>query len=108
MAKPRARERSGLGLRARGTVAFALGALILSAVLAILTYQITRTYLLDQRETLALRQATVHARAVGDVLRSSEPDVPELLSGISSGTDAEPVLQLGDAFFATAIASGEE
>ena len=108
MAKSSTRERSGLGLRARGTVAFALGALILSAVLAVLTYQITRTYLLDQRESLALRQATVHARAVSDVLRAADPDVPALLSGISTGTDAAPVLQLGDAFFATAVASGDE
>jgi two-component system sensor histidine kinase MtrB len=108
MAKSSTRERSGLGLRARGTVAFALGALILSAVLAVLTYQITRTYLLDQRESLALRQASVHARAVSDVLRAADPDVPALLSGISTGTDAEPVLQLGDAFFATAVASGDE
>ena len=39
---------------------------------------------------------------------ASDPDVPELLSDISSGTDAEPVLQLGDAFFATAVSSGDE
>ncbi|GIU88711.1 MAG: hypothetical protein KatS3mg009_3226 [Acidimicrobiia bacterium] len=52
MAKPAAGERPVLGLRARGTVAFALLALVLSASLALLTYQIARRYLLDQRESL--------------------------------------------------------
>ena len=71
MAEPRR-----LGLRARGAVAFAVLALLLSTSLSLLTYQLTRSHLIDQRESLVLRQALVNARAVSDALRSTTQDVP--------------------------------
>ena len=53
-----------LGVRARVTAAFAIGALALSVVLAVLTYELASGYLIRQRETSTLRQAVVNAKLV--------------------------------------------
>jgi len=45
-----------LGLRARVTLAFALGALLLSVLLSVATYALTRANLLRQREEVAQSQ----------------------------------------------------
>ena len=52
------RQPRQLGLRARVTVAFALGALALSLILSALTYGLVRTNLVQQRESSARAQAT--------------------------------------------------
>jgi two-component system, OmpR family, sensor histidine kinase MtrB len=58
----RTSRRPLLGLRARVTLTFALGALLLSAVLSVITFGLTRENVLNQREqtavTTALRNAT--------------------------------------------------
>ena len=63
-----ARARRRVGLRMRMTLAFALGALALSVMLATLTYELSRTYLLRQREASVLRQAYVNAGLVRGTL----------------------------------------
>ncbi len=63
-----------LGLRARVTIAFGLGALLLSAVLAGTTYALTRTNLIDQRERAVLRQAYFNAAYVQGQLPLGEED----------------------------------
>ena len=75
VAKPR-RRASRLGLRARATVAFGCVALALSASLATMAYELTRSYLIKQRQSTSLRQAYVNARLARSVLRTPEPDVP--------------------------------
>lgn len=102
-----ATDRRGLGLRARGSVAFAVLALVLSASLAVMTYQIARSYLLDQRESLALRQSLINARAANEVLRASDPDVPDLLASLPSSNGSYAVLRSGDEWFAAAVATGQ-
>ena len=49
--------RRHLALRARVSVTFALISLLLTAMLAATTYFLARTYMLDQRERSATRQA---------------------------------------------------
>lgn len=98
--------RGGLGLRARGTVAFALLALVLSASLAVLTYSIARSYLLDQRESLALRQAFINARAANEYLRASDPDVPDLLASLPSSSGSYVVLRAEGEWFALSVGTG--
>jgi hypothetical protein len=61
-----------LGLRARITLAFALGALVLSAILATTTFALTRRNLLDQRESLVLNQAYLNAAVVRNRLPGSD------------------------------------
>ena len=63
-----------LGLRARITATFALGALVLSGVLATTTYLATRGSLLRQRESAAIRQAYFDAKyAVTPFLNTPVP-----------------------------------
>mgnify|MGYP001764428455 CR=1 FL=1 len=59
----RLRPRS-LGIQARITLAFALGALVLSAILAGTTFALTRANLLSQRESVALGRVYVNANLV--------------------------------------------
>jgi two-component system, OmpR family, sensor histidine kinase MtrB len=61
-----------LGLRARITTTFALGALVLSGVLATTTYLATRGSLLRQRESAAVRQAYFDARVIAESLKVPE------------------------------------
>jgi hypothetical protein len=70
------RNRSRLGVRARVTVTFGLGALALSATMAGLTYLTARQFILNERQTAILRQAYVNASLIRAALRSPNPDVP--------------------------------
>lgn len=71
------------GLRATVTIAFAVGALMLSLVLAVGTYVAARHYLLEQRERTALRQAFADASVARDGLLTSGAQVSDVLGNIS-------------------------
>ncbi len=98
--------RFGLGLRARATVAFGLIAFILSGVLAFLAYEVTRNYLLDQRQSSAMRQAFVNARLARNVLRTPDPDVPSLLASLQSSASSATVLRFGGEWFGSNVGIG--
>ncbi|HEX5094680.1 MAG TPA: HAMP domain-containing sensor histidine kinase, partial [Acidimicrobiia bacterium] len=102
------RRHRALGLRRRGTIAFAALALLVSASMAILTYQIARTYLVDKRESLALRQAALNARAVQEVLRARDPDVQDLMAGLPTSSTSHPVLRIGGEWYAAAVSFGQD
>jgi two-component system, OmpR family, sensor histidine kinase MtrB len=85
--------KSGLGLRARATVAFGLIAFILSGVLAMLSYGLTRNYLLDERQATAVRQAYVNARFARERLRAPEPNVLTLLSSLPSSSQSRVLIR---------------
>lgn len=80
-----------LGLRARITLSFALGAAVLSAVLAITTYLVTRGTLVRQREQVLLRQAYVNARSLVEPLQSENPNLVVLLTSLNQ-TGSEPAV----------------
>jgi two-component system, OmpR family, sensor histidine kinase MtrB len=68
--------RAPRGLRVRIAVTFALGALLIVAVMSITTYLVAARYLVDQRERTAQRQSFVDARIVRDSLSTTnDPDV---------------------------------
>lgn len=81
-----------LGLRARVTVAFALGALSLSAALSTLAYGLVRSYLVDQREEAATSQAFLNAKIVRDSLRSPDVDINALLDSLDTSAGGGLVL----------------
>jgi two-component system, OmpR family, sensor histidine kinase MtrB len=56
--------RSRLGLRSRATLAFALGAFLVSSALALVTYQVTRVKFVEQRKRVYIGLAELHAKAV--------------------------------------------
>ncbi len=91
------------GLRARSATGFALLALLLSVVLSITTYQLARWYLLDQRQTLAVRQAVLHAQVVNgrfsgqSVLRDDE-----VLDALAQ-TKARVVLQVNGQWYSAVV-----
>lgn len=96
MTGPRGRSSVTAGwrvsLRTRVTLAFAVGALVLSAGLATLTYELARTYLLRQRETSGLRQAYANARLVRSALNSADTDIGGLLASVQSPARSSPIL----------------
>jgi signal transduction histidine kinase len=105
VANPR-RRASRLGLRARATVAFGCVALALSASLATMAYELTRSYLIKQRQNTAIRQAYVNARLARSVLRTPDPDVPTILASLQTSSGSVAVLNYQDRWFASKVGIG--
>jgi two-component system, OmpR family, sensor histidine kinase MtrB len=93
-------RRPRFGLRARVTAAFALGTLALALILSLLTYTLSSTYLVRQRESSAQRQAFVNARLVESGLRSDVP-LPDLLDSLETPATSESVLSYQGRWFAS-------
>ena len=100
-------SRSRLGLRARVTVTFGLGALALSATMAGLTYLTARQFILNERQTASLRQAYVNASLIRSSLRSPNPDIPQLLGSLDTLPGSLSVLEHDGQWYATSISVGE-
>ncbi len=75
------------GLRARVTAAFAVGALMLSVCVALVSYELTRRTLFAERERTAVRATYFDAAAVHARLAGREPDVAEILQSLDTGAD---------------------
>jgi signal transduction histidine kinase len=103
-----------LGLRARITIAFAVGALLMSAVLAGATLGLTRQNLLDQRESSATARTYQNARTAAlqlpDRPAGDAPpvDPTDVLSSIQTPTGSNPVLEVGGRWYARAPEIGED
>jgi two-component system, OmpR family, sensor histidine kinase MtrB len=105
----RGRAGQRLGLRTRVAAAFALGALGLALLLSLLTYTLSSTYLLRQREASALRQAFVNARFIQAGLRAADPDVPGLLSDLETPATSESLLERrGERFASNPVEVGHD
>jgi two-component system, OmpR family, sensor histidine kinase MtrB len=98
---------SRLGLRARVTVTFGLGALALSATMAGLTYFTARQFILHERETAILRQAYVNASFVRSSLRSPTQNIQQLLDSLDTLPGSLSVLEQHGQWYATSISVGE-
>ena len=89
---PAARPRPGilrlvprrLGLRARITLSFAIGAFVLSTLFAFVTYAFTRSAILRQRERNAVVEAQRNARQLLGVVDTSPTVVSRTLTGLGS------------------------
>ncbi|MCZ7429576.1 HAMP domain-containing sensor histidine kinase [Micromonospora sp. WMMA1949] len=88
------------GLRARVTAAFAVGALLLSALMALFSYDLTRRSLLDERERTAIRAAYYDAAVVRSGLDTGTPDVVAVLRSLDTGSTRRPLLHLPDGWYA--------
>jgi two-component system, OmpR family, sensor histidine kinase MtrB len=93
------------GLRTRLTLAFGVGGLLLATILAALTYGLTRSYLVRQREGAAIRAARSNAQAVAAGLRGGSPDVPAVLDALGSRTGSETLVLVGDAVFGSEVST---
>lgn len=86
-----------LGLRARITMAFAIGALLLSALLSGTTWALTRENLLNQREDSARVLVFQNARTV-QARVGENTDQQALLSSLSTRRGAQPILYFDDQY----------
>ena len=93
----------GLGLRASVTFGFALGALALSALLAVGTYLAARQLLIDQRERSAVRQAFTDAALVRDALQTSGAQVSDVLGSISPPAGTMLYLHRDDQWYSSSL-----
>jgi two-component system, OmpR family, sensor histidine kinase MtrB len=97
-----------VGLRMRVTVVFAALAFLLSTTLAIASYELTRSFLLDRREAAARQEAYLNARAVRDALRVNSADVGGALAQVETGTDSVVVVRVGSQWFGTSVGVGKD
>ncbi len=95
-----------LGLRARITTVFALGALGLSASLAVATYELTRGSLLDERERAAVRGAYLDASFLRTGLGGQDPDIVTALQNLDTGEVRRPLVRRDGQWFARSADNG--
>jgi two-component system sensor histidine kinase MtrB len=81
-----------LGIGARITAIFGLGALVLSFSLGGLSYFTTRHFLLAERETAAQHTAFVNANVVRSSLEQGDTQYDDLLASLDAGSDSHSVL----------------
>ena len=93
-------------LRARVTAGFAVGALVLSAVMAFVSYLLVRTSLLEERERSAVRAAYFNATVVDAGLSADRPDIVEVLRSLDTGEDRHAVLRRDGAWYARTVDEG--
>ena len=83
-----------LGLRARITLAFTLGAALLSTLLAGTTWALTRENIINQRESSASRQAFRNAAVVGAQLNgNSDVDLRETLLSLNTDSPSRSLVR---------------
>lgn len=96
-----------LGLRARVTLTFAIGAFGLSAVMAGITYFTARQTFLNERQAAQQRQAFANAALVQNALRSPVTQVNQLIESVDTLPGSRSVLRTGGQWFATSISVGQ-
>jgi signal transduction histidine kinase len=101
------RRHRQLGLRARVTVAFALGALALSTILSALTYGLVRSNLVQQRESSAVSLAFVNARVARDGMRAPG-NLTRVLGSMESQGRGGVVLHVDERWFADSLTVGRD
>jgi len=90
--RPRRPRLRRLGLRTRLTLSFALGTLLLSVVLSVITWSLTRENLLRQRDENAVTRVFANAVTVRRSLGSPTVDVEKLIGSLPTPEGGQPVL----------------
>ena len=91
-----------LGIAARITAIFGLGALILSFSMGGLSYFTTRHFLLAERESAAQHQAFANATLIRSSLESGNTHYDQLLASLDAGSDSHSVMfHLGTAYLSS-------
>ena len=91
------------GLRSTATLAFAVGALATSALLALGTYFSARHQLVEQREQTARRQAFADAALVRDSLLTSGAQVSDVLGSLSPPSGAVIFVRRGGDWYSSSL-----
>ena len=91
--------RNPLRLRTRVTLFFALGAVLLSLLLSVTTYGLTRKNLLNQRESESIQRSYLDAQNVQTALNNQSANAAALnnaLQSVVTGAGTYPVIQIPD------------
>jgi signal transduction histidine kinase len=88
------------GLRTRVMAGFAVGALALSVSMALVSYQLTRSSLLEERERTAVSATYFDATVMQAGLAGDHPDVVEVLRSLDTGADRRAVLRRDGLWYA--------
>jgi signal transduction histidine kinase len=96
------------GLRATVTALVTLGALLLSALMAVGTYLAARNYLVEQRERTALQQAYSNASYVREGLLTSGASVPDVLGTVAPPAEASIVVRRDDEWYSSSLQVGQD
>ncbi|AGL16429.1 ATPase domain-containing protein [Actinoplanes sp. N902-109] len=88
-----------MGLRAKVTTAFAIGALLLSTCVTLISYELSRRTLFGERERTAVRAAYFDAAVVDDGIDGQDPDVLAVLRSLDTGSDRYVLLQLDGTWY---------
>ncbi len=89
----RLHRRTRMGLRARIALSFGMGALVLSALLAAVTWGLTREDLLNQRDRVGVSRVLVNAVAVRDKIGPAD-DLQQTLEGLSTPEGSTPMIRV--------------
>jgi two-component system, OmpR family, sensor histidine kinase MtrB len=96
------------GLRGRVVLAFGVGALLVSAIFAVLTYGLTQSYLLAQREQAVVRQVYIDANFLRGRLETAGADMPTVLTASTPSADATVVVSRGGRWYSSSLEAGRE
>jgi two-component system, OmpR family, sensor histidine kinase MtrB len=103
----RTRLSEGLGLRARVTATFAIGAFALSTLMAGITYFTARQSYLNERQGADQRQTFANALLVQNALRSSTTSPDQLIGSTGPLPGSYSVLHSQGHWYATSISTGQ-
>jgi two-component system sensor histidine kinase MtrB len=95
-----------VGLRVRLVATFALGTLLLCVLLATVSFTVTRSYLLNQRERAAEHQAQTHGAAIEEALRTKGTQVATALAGLRSTTDTQSLVRHAGRWYTSVVGVG--
>ncbi|HEX7167391.1 MAG TPA: HAMP domain-containing sensor histidine kinase [Acidimicrobiales bacterium] len=94
--------------RVRASLSFALGAALISLAVAVAALLLARSYLVDQREAAARRNAYLNARLVRDVLRASDADPARVIGSLQREEGSHALFRYGGDWFASSVSMAPE
>lgn len=87
------------GLRTRVTAGFSVAAMVVAVAMALLSYQLTEQFLLEEREDAAKRATYYDARIVRAGLAADNPDFTNVLKPLDTGGKRLAMLRFGGDFY---------
>ncbi len=87
---------------------FAMIGLLAVTAMSTATYGLASGYLLSQRQTSAVRQAQANARLVRNLLRTPNPDIPQLLGSLGTPAAGRAMVRVDSGWFAASAGLGPE
>ena len=92
-----------LRLSVRFAATFGLGALLVSVILALSAFLLSRRFLAEDQEHTVLRQAYFNAEVVRTGLQASDPDVPGLLDVLPVRAQTDAVIERSGRWYSTSL-----